>query len=64
MSKEECFDVAAAAERYDCSIKTIRRRIKNGSLPARTEKIDGRDGRPVLKTMIRVVDLDDTFERA
>lgn len=61
MSKEERLDVAAAAERHDCSTKTIRRRNKNRSLPTQTEKIDGRDGRPVLKTLIRVSDLDDVF---
>lgn len=63
MSKEEWLDIAAAAERHECSTKTIRRRIKNGTLPAQTEKIDGRDGRPVLKTMIRVSDLEDVFGR-
>lgn len=63
MPKEEWLDVAAAAERHKCSTKTIWRRIKNGTLPAQTEKIDGRDGRPVLKTMIRVSDLEDVFGR-
>lgn len=63
MSKEEWLDVVAAAERHHCSTKTIRRRIKNGTLPAQMEKIDGRDGRPVLKTLIRVSDLEDVFGR-
>lgn len=63
MSKEESLDVAAAAERHDCSTKPIWRRIKNGTLPARTEKIASRDGRPILKTLIRVSDLDDAFGR-
>lgn len=63
MSNEDWLDVAAAAERHECSTKTIWRRIKNGTLPARTEKIDGRDGRPVIKTLIRVSDLDDAFGR-
>jgi len=63
MSKQEWLDVAAAAERHECSTKTIRRRIKDGTLPAQTEKIPGRDGRPVIKTLIRVSDLDDGFGR-
>lgn len=63
MSQEEWLDVAAAAERHECSTKTIWRRIKNGTLTGQTEKIDGRDGRPVLKTLIRVSDLDDLFGR-
>lgn len=61
MSNEEWLDVAAAAERHECSTKTVRRRIEQGRLPARTEKVTGRDGRPVLKTLIRVSDLDDVF---
>lgn len=63
MSKEDWLDVAAAAERHDCSTKTIRRRIEQRRLPARTEKVTGRDGRPVIKTLIRVSDLDDSFGR-
>lgn len=63
MSNEEWLDVAAAAERHECSIKTIRRRIEQRRLPARTEKVTGRDGRPVIKTLIRVSDLDDAFGR-
>lgn len=55
--------VAEAALRHGCSTKTIRRRIKGGNLPARTGKFDGRDGRPVIKTLIRVSDLDDAFGR-
>lgn len=61
MYKEGWIDVAAAAERHHCSTKTIWRRIKQGGLPACTEKVRGRDGRPVIKTMIRVADLDDAF---
>lgn len=63
MSKQEWLDVAAAAERHECSTKTIRRRIEQRRLPARTEKVTGRDGRPVTKTLIRVSDLDDAFGR-
>lgn len=55
-------DVTAAAERHECSTKTIRRRIKNGTLPAQIQEIGGRNGRPVLKTVIRISDLDDSFE--
>lgn len=61
MSEDEWLDVAAAAERHERSTKTIRRHIKSGTLPARTERVAGRDGRPVLKTLIRVVDLNGTF---
>lgn len=32
---------------------------RQGSLPARTEKVSGRDGRPVIKTLIRASALDD-----
>ncbi len=61
MPDDEWLDVAAAAERHDCSTKTIRRRIRQGSLPARTQMVAGRDGRPVVKTLIQVSDLDDAF---
>lgn len=63
MHEEEWLDVVAAAERHHCSTKTIWRRIKQGGLPARSEKMRGRDGRPVIKTMIRVADLNDAFGR-
>lgn len=61
MSDDELIDVAAAAERHHCSTQTIWRRIREGSLPARTAKVCGRDGRPVVKTLIAVSDLDDVF---
>ena len=61
MPDDGWLDVAAAAERHDRSTKTIRRYIKQGVLPARTEKVGGRDGRPVVKTLIRVSDLNDVF---
>jgi len=61
MSDDELIDVAAAAERHHCSTQTIWRRIREGSLPARTAKVSGRDGRPVVKTLIHVSDLDDVF---
>lgn len=61
MPDDERLDVAAAAERHSCSTKTIWRRIEQGVLPARNEKAIGRDGRPVIKTLIRVSDLDDAF---
>ena len=63
MHEDEWLGVAAAAERQHCSTKTIWRRIKQGGLPARTEKMSSRDGRPVIKTMIRVADLNDAFGR-
>ncbi len=61
MSEEQWFDVAAAAERHRCSTQTIWRRIRAGDLPARKEQTYGRDGRPVIKTMIRASDLNDAF---
>ncbi|MFC0675187.1 hypothetical protein [Brachybacterium hainanense] len=61
MAEDEWLDVEAAAQRHDCSIKSIWRRIWQGKLSARTEKLDGRDGRPVIKTLIRVSDLDRAF---
>ncbi|WP_129668712.1 hypothetical protein [Phytoactinopolyspora endophytica] len=64
MSENEWLDVAAAAEHYNRSTKSIWRRVWQGSLPARTEKVSGRDGRPVIKTLIRVSDLDYAFGSA
>lgn len=61
MPEEEWIDVAAAAERHDCSTQTIRRWIGVGELPARKERSIGRDGRWVIKTWIRVSDLDEVF---
>ena len=61
MPEEEWLDVAAAAELHRCSTKTIWRRIWQGVLPARTEKVNGRDGRLVIKTLIRVSDLNDAL---
>lgn len=61
MLDDELIGVAAAAERHHCSTQTIRRHIREGSLPARTAKVRGRDGRPVVKTLIAVCDLDDAF---
>lgn len=61
MAEDEWLDVAAAAERHVCSTKSIWRRIWQGKLPAHTEKAIGRDGRPVIKTLIRVSDLDRAF---
>lgn len=57
MAVDEWLDVAASAERHGCS-KSSWRRVWQGRLPARTEKVDGRDGRMVIKTLIRVSDLD------
>ena len=61
LSDDEWLDVVAAAERHRCTTKTIWRRNKQGDIPARTEKVSGRDGRPVIKTLIRVSDLNDAF---
>lgn len=59
--QDEWLDVVAAAERHGCSTQTIRRRIRQGALPARKEMVEGRDGRQVIKTLIRVSDLNDAF---
>lgn len=64
MPEEEWIDVAAAAERYHCSTQTIRRWAMLGELAARRERSIGRDGRWVIKTWIRVSDLDDVFGSA
>jgi hypothetical protein len=61
MPEDEWLDVAAAAERHGCSHQTIWRRIRQGVLPARKEKMGGRDGRPVIKVLVRVTDLNDAF---
>lgn len=63
MPEDEWLDVVAAAERHDCSTQTIWRRIRQGVLPPRSEKTAGRDGRPVIKSLIRVSDLNDAFGR-
>lgn len=63
MPDDEWLDVVATAERHRCSTKTIWRRIRQGVLPAHTEKVSGRDGRPVIKTLVRVSDLNDAFGR-
>lgn len=54
-------DIVAAANRHHCSTQAIWRRIRQGSLPARKEKMIGRDGRPVINTLVRVSDLNDVF---
>ena len=61
MPTDEWIDVVAAAERHRCSAQTVRRRISQGLLPARKEMVSGRDGRPVVKTLIRIADLNDVF---
>lgn len=61
MPEDESIDVAAAANRHRCSTQTIWRRIGQGILPAHKEKVSGRDGRPVVKTLVRVADLNNTF---
>ncbi len=59
--EDELIDVAAAAARHRCSVQAIRRRMWQGDLPSRTEKVVGSDGRRVFKTLIRVGDLNDAF---
>lgn len=61
LSEPTHLDIVAAAERCHCSVKAVRRRIDNGSLPAVKARVAGRDGRPVMKIMIEVKDLDVAF---
>lgn len=61
MPEEEWIDIAAAAERHHCAADTIRRCARAGELTARKEKTIGRDGRRVIKTWVRVSDLDGVF---
>lgn len=61
MHEEELVDVVAAARRCGCDVQTVRRRIKDGILPARKAKVTGRDGCAVVKMLIRVTDLEDVF---
>lgn len=60
-AEDEWIDVGAAVERDGCTAQTILRRIQQGGLPARNERVSGRDGRPLIKTLIRVSDLNDAF---
>ncbi|APF39934.1 hypothetical protein [Neomicrococcus aestuarii] len=60
-SDDEWIDVEAAAERHGCSTKTIQRLVKREELLARSVKIPGRDGRQVIKNLVRVSDLDEIF---
>lgn len=53
MSEDAWLVVVAVAERHGCSTKTVRRRIRQGDLAARTEKVGGRDGRPVINNLTR-----------
>lgn len=61
MTEGEWIDIAAAAERFHCSTKTIREWARLGELAARQERSIGRDGRWVIKTWIRAGNLDHMF---
>ncbi|WP_433718189.1 hypothetical protein [Microbacterium laevaniformans] len=61
LSEPTHLDIVAAAERHHCSVKAVRRRIDNGCLPAVKARFTGRDGRPVVKIMIEVKELDAAF---
>ncbi len=60
---DEWIDIAEAAVRADRCTATIRNHIKKGSLPAVKSRATGRDGRKVVKVMIRVVDVDRVFPK-
>ncbi|MGP5929137.1 hypothetical protein [Corynebacterium glyciniphilum] len=59
MSEEEWIEVAAAAERYHCSMWKIGRWIKQGQLETRVVTAIDPDGRWVITTWLRVRELDD-----
>ncbi|MDN6281856.1 MULTISPECIES: hypothetical protein [Actinomycetes] len=64
MSEVEWIDVATAAVRHHRSQQTVWRWIRVGELAARKKRSVGRDGRWVVKTWVRVSDLDDMFGSA
>lgn len=60
---DDWIDIAEAAVRAERCTATIRNHIKKGSLPAVKSRATGRDGRKVVKVMIRVVDLERAFPK-
>jgi hypothetical protein len=61
MPEDEWIDIAAAAERHHRTTETIKTRIRRGNLRTRQEKVVGPTGRQVIKTWVRVSDLNDSF---
>lgn len=59
----EWLDIKEAAERKSVSDTTIRNHIKKGSLPSMKRLVTGRDGRMVVKRLIRASDLEKVFPR-
>lgn len=59
----EWLDIKEAAERKSVSDTTIRNHIKKGSLPSVKRLVTGRDGRMVVKRLIRASDLEKAFPR-
>lgn len=59
--EDDWIDVAAATRRHECSRDVIRRRVKQGMLPARTERVTSEGGRFVSKVTVRVSNLDKVF---
>lgn len=57
----EWLDIKDAAERKSVSDTTIRNHIKKGGLPSVKRLVTGRDGRMVVKRLIRAADLDKAF---
>lgn len=43
--------LAAAAQRHECRTKSTWWRVWQGRFPANSEKVDGRDGRPIVKNL-------------
>ena len=60
---DEQLDIPAAAERLGRPVYAVYRLIRTGQLPSKKLRTPGRDGRYVLKHMIRVQDLDAIDER-
>lgn len=57
----EWLDIRGAAERQGLSDTAIRNHIKKGNLRSVKRLVTGRDGRMVVKRLIRVSDLDVAF---
>lgn len=60
---DERIDIPAAAEKLGRPVHAVYHLIRIGQLPSEKVRAPGRDGRYVLKHMIRVQDLDDIDER-
>ena len=62
-NQSQWLDVAEAAKHAERCTATIRNHIKKGSLPAVKSRTTDKDGRKVVKLMIRLDDLDKAFPK-